>query len=294
MSGNSDKTILVTGITGQQGGAVAQRLRADGWQVRGLTRDPESDKARPLRDLGIELVQGDLTDEPSLRAPLEGLYGVFAVATPFEKGAENEIAQGNTLGDVAATAGVSHYVYSSVGSAQKRTGIPHFETKAVIEDHLKGLDLPLTIVRPVYFMENLTGWATQDSDDGLALMTPLLSTTRLQMIAMDDIAAIVGVVFAQPARYIGKAFDIAGDELTMPDAANVLGAAIGEPVSCVQVPWDTVRTQNEDLCLMYEWFERKGYGIHIADVRKMYPELLDFRAWVARGGAAPLALRHTT
>jgi len=80
----------------------------------------------------------------------------------------------------------------------------------------------------------------------------------------------------------------------MPDAANVLGAAIGEPVSCVQVPWDTVRTQNEDLCLMYEWFERKGYGVDIDDVRKIYPELLDFRAWVARGGARPLALRRAT
>jgi uncharacterized protein YbjT (DUF2867 family) len=117
-------------------------------------------------------------------------------------------------------------------------------------------------------------------------MTPLASTTRLQMIAVDDIAALVGVAFAQPERYVGKAFDIAGDELTMPDAANVLGTTIGEPVSCVQVPWDT--------CLVYEWFERKGYGVHIADVRKMYPELLDFRAWVARGGARPLALRHAT
>jgi uncharacterized protein YbjT (DUF2867 family) len=294
MSGNSDKTILVAGITGQQGGAVARRLHADGWRVRGLTRDPDGDRAQPFRDLGVELVGGDLADEPSLRAPLEGVYGVFAMATPFEKGMENEIAQGKTLGDVAAAAGVSHYLYSSVGSAHKKTGIPHFETKAAIEDHLKGLDLPLTIVRPAYFMENLVTWATQDSDEGLALMTPLASTTRLQMVAVDDIAAIVGVTFAQPEHYIGKAFDIAGDELTMPDAANVLGAAIGEPVSCVQVPWDTVRTQNEDLCLMYEWFERKGYGIHIADVRKMYPELLDFRAWVARGGAAPLALRHTT
>ena len=86
MSGNSDKTILVSGITGQQGGSVARRLHADGWRVRGLTRDPGSERARPLRDFGIELVQGDLTDEPSLRAPLEGVYGVFAMATPFEKG----------------------------------------------------------------------------------------------------------------------------------------------------------------------------------------------------------------
>jgi len=243
MSGNSDKTILVTGITGQQGGSVARRLHADGWRVRGLTRDPASDKARPFRELGVELVQGDLADESSLRAPLDGAYGVFAMATPFEKGMQNEIAQGKTLGDMAAAAGVQHYVYSSVGSADRKTGIPHFESKAAIEKHLKGLDLPLTIVRPVYFMENLATWGTQEADSGLAIMTPLPSTTPLQMIAVDDIAAIVGIVFATPAEYIGEAFDIAGDELTMPEAADILAAGIGEPVSCVHVPWDTVRDQ---------------------------------------------------
>ena len=292
MSGNSDKTILVTGITGHQGGAVARRLQVDGWRVRGLTRDPESDKARPFRELGIEVMRGDLTDEPSLRGPLEGVYGVFAVATPFEKGMENEIAQGKTLGDVAAAAGVGHYVYSSVGSAHKKTGIPHFESKAEIEDHLKGLGLPLTIVRPVYFMENMVGWSTQSTDEGLAVMMPLSSTTTVQMIAVDDIAAIAGVVFAEPDKYIGKAFDIAGDELTMPDAASVMGAAIGQPLRYVQAPWEAVRAQSEDVYLMYQWFERKGYSVDIADVRKIYPELLDFRAWVARGGARPLAERQ--
>ena len=292
MGSNSDKTILVTGITGQQGGAVARRLHADGWRVRGLTRDPDAERARPARELGVELVAGDLTDEPSLAAPLAGVYGVFAMATPFEKGMENEVAQGNTLGNVAAVAGVKHYVYSSVASANRKTGIPHFDSKALVEEHLKHLDLPLTIIRPVYFMENLVTWAAQHNDEGLIVPVPLSDTTRLQMIAVDDVAAIVALTFAQPEKYIGKAFDIAGDELTMPDAANVLGAAIGEPVRYVQVPWDTVRGQSEDICLMYEWFERKGYSVDIADVSKMYPELLDFRAWVARGGARPLATRH--
>ena len=148
MSSNNDKTVLVAGVTGQQGGAVARRLHADGWRVRGLTRDPEcrtgATVPRARRRAGGR--RPDRRGQPA--GSVAGVYGVFAMATPFEKGMDNEVVQGNTLGDVAAAAGVGHYVYSSVGSADKKTGIPHFESKAEIEDHLKGLRLPLTIVRP--------------------------------------------------------------------------------------------------------------------------------------------------
>ena len=293
MGSNSDKTILVTGVTGQQGGAVARRLRANGWRVRGLTRDPAAERAGWARGLGIELVSGDLTDERSLAEPVAGAWGVFAMATPFEKGMENEIAQGNTLGNVAAAAGVEHYVYSSVASANRKTGIPHFDSKAKVEEHLKGLDLPLTIVRPAYFMDNLVTVAMQRTDNGLVIPVPLQSTTRLQMIAVDDVAAIAAIVFAQPEKYIGKAFDVAGDELTFPEAAMALSATIGEPVRYVQVPWQALRDQSEDLYLMYDWFERKGYSIDIDDVRKLHPELLDFRAWVARGVRLPAEQQAT-
>ncbi|MGZ4199953.1 MAG: NmrA/HSCARG family protein [Thermoleophilia bacterium] len=292
MSSNSEKIILVTGITGRQGGAVARRLHADGWRVRGLTRDPDAERARPARELGVELATGDLTDERSLVEPLSGVYGIFAMATPFEKGIENEIAQGNTLGNVATAMDVGHYVYSSVGSANKKTGIPHFESKAVIEEHLGHLDLPLTIIRPVYFMENLVTWGTQRTPEGLVVQVPLSSTTRLQMIAVDDVGAIVALAFAQPDTYIGSALDIAGDELTIPEAAAVVSAAIGEPVRYVQVPWNAVRAQNEDFHAMYDWFEHKGYSADIEDVRKRHPELLDLRAWAARGGARPLVERR--
>ncbi len=220
MSSNSDKTILVTGITGHQGGAVARRLRADGWRLRGVTRNPDADAVKPLRDLGVEVVAGDMTDRSTLDGALDDVYGVFAMATPFEKGEENEIAQGKTLADAARAAGVQHYVYSSVGSADRKTGIPHFESKMLIEDHLRDLDLPRTIVRPVYFMENLVAWAAQRTPQGLALMAPLSPGTPLQMIAVDDIAAFVGIAFADPDGWIGEELDVAGDELTFPEAAT--------------------------------------------------------------------------
>jgi uncharacterized protein YbjT (DUF2867 family) len=289
MSSNSDKTILVTGVTGQQGGAVARRLRTDGWRVRGLSRDPSSDKAAPVRDLGIELVQADLTDERTLARPLDGVYGVFAMGTPFEKGEDNEIVQGTTLGDMARAAGVEHYVYSSVGGAERKTGIPHFESKAAIEDHLRDLDLPLTIIRPVWFMENFTTFAVQRSDEGLAIVAPLSRDTRLQMVAVDDVAAFVAIAFAERDEWLRAEIEVAGDELTFPEAATALSDGLGMQIAYAQAPWEAVRRQNEDFFLMFDWFEREGYQADIEDLRRIYPELLDFRAWVRRGGAQRLA-----
>ena len=170
---------------------------------------------------------------------------------------ENEVAQGNTLGNVAAAADVKHYVYSSVGSANKKTGIPHFDSKAVVEEHLKHLDLPLTIIRPVYFMENLVNWGAR-TDEGLIVPVPLErhhppADDRRRRRRGDR-----GLTFAQPEKYIGKAFDIAGDELTFPEAAFAVSTGIGEPVRYVQTPWEAARAQNEDIYLMYDWFERKA------------------------------------
>jgi hypothetical protein len=67
-----------------------------------------------------------------------------------------------------------------------------------------------------------------------------------------------------------------------------LSAALGEPVRYMQIPWQAMREQSENLYLMYDWFERQGYSIDIADVRKLHPDVLDFRTWLARGSARPL------
>jgi len=187
----AQQTILVAGATGQQGGAVARHLREGGFAVRALTRDPDGDKAQALRAGGSEVVRGDLSDRASLDAALEGVYGVFSMATPFEQGMDAEVLQGKTLGDAARAAGVRHYVYSSVGGAERRSGVPHFETKWQVEEHLRSLDLPMTIVRPVYFFENFGGWGLQPQEggEGYTLAMPLSPDATLQSVAVDDIGA---------------------------------------------------------------------------------------------------------
>src|ERR1700674_5700587 len=152
----SDRTILITGVTGNQGGAVAQALQGTGFHLRGLTRMPDGERAAALARHDVDVVKGDLDDEATLRRALAGAWGVFGVQNSLEAGVEREEAQGKRLSTLAREAGVEHYVYTSVGSAHKRTGIPHFDNKWRIEETVRGLRFPShVILRPVFFMENL-------------------------------------------------------------------------------------------------------------------------------------------
>ena len=147
--------ILVTGATGQQGGAVARHLLLGDHKVRAMTRKPDGDAAKALKKLGAEVLAGDLDDESSLTRALSGVWGVFGVQNTWEAGVEKEEAQGKRLADAARAAGVQHYVYTSVGSAHRKTGIPHFDNKWRVEEHIRAKRFPsFAILRPVFFMEN--------------------------------------------------------------------------------------------------------------------------------------------
>jgi uncharacterized protein YbjT (DUF2867 family) len=285
MAAESD-LILVAGATGKQGGAVVQRLRAAGYALRALTRDPQSERARRLHGEGVELVRGDLTDRASLDEALAGVTRVFAMATPFNEGGglDDEVAQGKTLGEAAKAAGVSHYVYSSAGAAERGTGIPHFESKWLIEQHLRALDLPLTVFRPAWFFENLGMYALQPQGDGYIVPMPLSPERTLQGVAVRDLAAFVALAFADPQAWRGRALELAGDELTGPQYARAVAARIGKPVSYVQIPWEAVRGRSEDLYRMYDYFERVGFQADIPALRALDPQLHSFEGWLADGG----------
>ena len=276
-------TILVAGATGTQGGSVVRHLIAAGFSVRGITRDPDKPRAQDLRGAGVDVVRGDLTDPASLDGLFDGVGGVFSMATPFEAGMDVEVAQGRNLGDAAKAAGVSHYVYSSVGGAERDSGVPHFETKWAVEQHLRELALPLTVVRPVYFFENFAGWSLQPAEGGYALAMPLSPERMLQGVAADDIGAFVALAFSSPEQWIGREFELAGDERTVPQYAEAVAARIGKPVQYVQVPWEAIQGQNEDLYRMFRFFEDRGYDADIAALRAEYPGLHDFDAWLAEG-----------
>lgn len=278
------RTILVTGATGQQGGAVARELLARGHRVRAMTRNPASDAARKLAGLGAEIVQGDLNDEASLTKPLAGAWGAFSIQNTWEAGVEGEETQGKRFAKAARDAGVQHFVYTSVGSAHRKTGIPHFDNKWRIEETVRSLGFPShVILRPVFFMENwLSPWFKPGIDGG-KLMIGIQPRTVLQMIAVADIGKYGRWAFEEPQKLNRREIDIAGDARTMPETARIISEAAGKPVEFVQVPIEEVRKFSTDFALMLEWFDRVGYDADIeARSRESGIAPMSFPGWVRR------------
>ena len=273
--------ILVTGATGQQGGATARELLAAGHRVRAMTRNPDGEAARALAALGAEVVRGDLDDLASLERALSGAWGVFAVQNTWEAGVEKEEAQGKRIAEAARKAGIQHFVYASVGSAHRKTGVPHFDNKARVEESVRSLGFPsFTILRPAFFMENFASPSFKQAIDGGVLAVGMSPKVPLQMIAVADIGKYGRAAFERHAELNGKAIDIAGDALTMPEAAAAISRAAGRTVAHVQVPIAEVRKFSEDLALMFEWFDRVGYDADISGNAKRFGiEPTPFARW---------------
>ena len=273
-SQNAEQAILVTGATGKQGGAVARHLLNGGFHIRALTRDPGKPAAQRLAKLGAEVIRGDMDEPESLRPALEGVYGVFSVQNFWETGYDREVAQGIALAELASEVGVEHFVYNSVGSAHRATGLSHFESKWRIEERIRELGLPYTIFRPVFFMDN---WETPQLRASIVdgtLAQPLDPGRTLQQVSASDIGGFVALAFGNRDEWLGRELDLAGDELTMPQAAETFSRVIGRPVEYVQVGWDQFRdAAGEEYALMYRWFAREGYEADIEAVRTIYPPL---------------------
>lgn len=254
------KVVVISGATGQQGGATLRALAGQGFTIRALTRTPDSAAAAALKALGAEIVKADLDDETSVRAALQGAWGAYAVQNTWTAGVEGEEAQGHRFAKAAHAAGVQHYVYASVASADRQTGIPHFDNKFRVENTVRGLNFPsYSIIRPVFFMENLPSPWFLNGDQLVSALDP---KTVLQMIAVADIGRYGALAFTDP-RFRNLELDIAGDAVTMPQAAATLGEALGRRIEYVQIPISEVRKNSEDFALMLEWFEKVGYDADI-------------------------------
>jgi uncharacterized protein YbjT (DUF2867 family) len=261
--------ILVVGSTGRQGGAVARHLLKYGKKVRALTRHPQ--KAEELKMMGAEIVGGDLTDRISVEKALEGVKRMFLVTTPYEAGLEAEIAQGMTAVDTAKALGVEHLVFSSVGSAHRNTGIPHFETKWQIEQRIRQLGLKATILRPVFFMENFGAPRFFNMLQKGMVSLPLRANRKLAMIAVDNIGEYGAQAFINPDKFIGEQIELAGDELTFPEIVKMISEAAGKEIAYRVVPLqDADRMFGRESNIMYKWYDEVGYNPDMPGLERKY------------------------
>ncbi len=274
--------ILVAGATGNQGGAVIDALARDSrrWDIRALTRNPDSRKARALSARGVKVFAGDMADAGTLNAALVGVYGVFSVQNPMTAGLEKEVLQGVTLANAAQAAGVRHLVHTSAGGADRESGVPHFETKWRIEQHLRAIGLPATILRPASFMEGFGAPGIQRAV-GLGIFGSAVPADKpLQMIAVSDIGIFARLAWDNPSRYLGAALELAGDELTTAQILATFRRATGKRfVPRVPIPAALTRRMG-DPGKMITWIAEDGCHADISALRALHPELLRFEDWL--------------
>ena len=291
---NADKVVLVTGATGRQGGAVVRHMLPKGWNLRALTRNANSHAAQDLEHRGAEVVQGDLDDVASLERAARGVYGIYSVQDYWAVGAKREVQQGKNLADVAKKVGVEHFVYSSVGGAERNSGITHWETKWEIEKHIRKLALPATIFRPAAFMETYHVLEVEVRILKGKLADPIRGDKPYQTIATDDIGAFVGLAFERPKDFIGLELEIAGSELTNLEAAKVFSRVMGKPVKFRKLPMPIVRVfLGKEFYEMFHWFNKAGFQADIPELRRRYPEvhLHTLEEWLREEGWHKRALR---
>jgi uncharacterized protein YbjT (DUF2867 family) len=219
-------SILVTGATGTIGSLVVQGLAAAGAEVSAFVRTP----GKQSFPAGVKEVVGDLTDVPSMRAALSSVRTLFLLnaVTP------DEVTQALVALSLAREAGIERIVYLSVIHADKFTDVPHFTGKHTVERMIESLDIPATILRPAYFMQN--DRMDQQVIQGYGIYPMPIGSSGVAMIDARDIADIAVAELLRrdraPAPLSRVTLELVGPErLTGESVAKVWSAALGREVN---------------------------------------------------------------
>lgn len=294
------KTLLITGATGKQGGAVIKALLAADadFNILAVTRNTSSESAKALEKQSpkVKAIQGDLNDPKAIFDTAGSpIWGVFSVQVPHgaDQTSDPEEVQGKALVDVALAHGVKHFVYTSVDRGTSRpnvpTNVPHFASKHNIEEHLlakAGNKMTWTVIQPVAFLDNFSGHAVDFAAAFAAMWKSYLGEEKkLQVIASTDIGKVAARSFIQPEKYAGRKIPLAGDDLSYGDVKRIFNEKTGKeiPEAPEQVGRGIVES-NADLKAMWVWFGTNGFGADIPALRMGFPELLDYGNWLVKEG----------
>lgn len=289
-----NKTILVTGATGSQGGALVPLLLNKGFKVRALTRNPNKPSSQALTAKGVEVVTGDMDNEASLEAACEGCYGVFSVQNFWEKGVgqEREIEQGCKLARAAKKANIQHFVQTSVANCDRSPGVLHFESKYKIEQYIDSLNLPRTFLREVFFLDNFTQPVLSSGEkkemDPYWILPTIIAMldkdTHFHMIAVEDIAWFAADIFSHPEEYMGKELDVAGDLLTPDEMKAIYHKITGKrllPASRF-ITRLIMKIANPEMTRQFKWNNNIGWQFDLEPLQARHPELITFEKYLRK------------
>ncbi|MPY99038.1 MAG: NAD(P)H-binding protein [Actinophytocola sp.] len=278
-----DRLVAVTGATGRQGSAVTRHLLRDGWRVRALTRTPDSDRARALTDLGADVVRADFDEPDTLRAAFRDAHGVYSVQNPMTSSIDAEIRHGIAVADAARDAGVSHVVYGSAGTGASGTGVGSWDSKLAIEAHMRRLGLPLTVLRPMAFMELMTDRDYYPPVSTWHVMPKLMGADRpVVWLSVDDLGAIAALAFAEPSRFIGAALTLVADVQSIDDCRAIWRDVTGKPPRRFPMPvWLFERIVGTDLTTMWRWLRTATIPTDTSETLRILPTAVTVRQWLS-------------
>jgi uncharacterized protein YbjT (DUF2867 family) len=276
--------VAVFGATGRQGGAVARHLLERGWRVRALTRDPSTAKARVLAEAGAQVVRADMSDPGSLEAALDGADGVFSVQNPMIVGLQGEVEQGKNVADASRAAGVEHLVYASAGVG-RRTGVGSWDSKLEIEEHIRALGLPVTVLRPMAFMELMSDKDLYPPVAMWHLMPKLVGPAKLPWLSAGDLGAIAATAFEERDRFVGQTLSLAADVQSVGDCRAIWMEERGRAPRRFPLPLRLFeRFGGKDLATMWRWLRTGSVPLETGPARTLHPQALTVREWIRQTG----------
>ena len=284
-----NKSVLIFGSTGNIGGAASRQLLNRGWQVRAATRNPESEKAQTLLKLGAEIVQADMENKASLENAFNGIEKVLSIQNWTIAGVEGEKRQAKLVAEVAKSAGVTHLVYASAGTGERDTGIPHFDNKVEVEDYMRSLNLPITIVRPTPFMELLSekefypamaSWGVEPKIVGWDLPIP--------WVAVNDLGQAVANAFDDPKIWVGRDVPMCGDIKSLGESQAIFEQIDGKKPTRIPLPlWMFEKMAGDEFTAMWKWLDEwvgqegvSGLKDIMEQSHELVPEMLDMESWL--------------